>query len=177
MGLDIREIKKQITEPQNRGAINRAIYHQNRIRFHAERMISSRILQPVTEFLNYVSNLIPEDKFKVFKTLFRYPVKTNEVTGVCFDKLSRIFDGRNPAFNYQFMNDEQRDDWEYYRQDVLKEPEIWATKGWEFFKTEINSILIVDLPKEQSPGADYPEPYFYWLPIEHVISYLSLIHI
>ena len=108
------------------------------------------ITQPVTDFLAYVSNLIPADKFKVFKTLFRYPVKTNEVTGVCFDKLSRIFDGRNPAFNYQFMNSEQRDDWEYYRQHVLEEPEIWSTKGWEYFKTEINSVLIVDLPKEQT---------------------------
>ena len=171
MGLDIREIKKQITEPRNKAAISRAIYHQNRIRFHAEKALTPYITQPVTDFLAYVSNLIPADKFKVFKTLFRYPVKTNEVTGVCFDKLSRIFDGRNPAFNYQFMNSEQRDDWEYYRQHVLEEPEIWSTKGWEYFKTEINSVLIVDLPKEQSPGDNYPQPYFYWLPIEHVISY------
>lgn len=126
---------------------------------------------PTTDFLAWVQNLIPHDKFKIFKTLFRYPVCTNEVTDVCFKKLSRIFDGRNPAFNYQFQNTEQRDDWEYYRQNVLKEPEIWSTKGWEFFKTEINSVLIVDLPKEQSPGDSYPEPYFYWLPIEHVISY------
>ena len=126
---------------------------------------------PTTDFLAWVQNLIPHDKFKTFKTLFRYPVRTNEVTGICFDKLSRIFDGRNPAFNYQFQNTEQRDDWEYYRQDVLKEPEIWSTKGWEFFKTEINSVLIVDLPAEQNPADRYPTPYFYWLPIESVITF------
>ena len=126
---------------------------------------------PTTDFLAWVQNLIPHDKFKIFKTLFRYPVRTNEVTGICFDKLSRIFDGRNPAFNYQFQNTEQRDDWEYYRQDVLKEPEIWSTKGWEFFKTEINSVLIVDLPAEQNPADRYPTPYFYWLPIESVITF------
>lgn len=103
--------------------------------------------------------------------MFRYPVRTNEVTGICFDKLSRIFDGRNPAFNYQFMNSEQRDDWEYYRQDVLHEPDVWSKKGWEYFKTEINSVLIVDLPTEQDVTDNYPRPYFYWLPIEHVISY------
>ena len=126
---------------------------------------------PTTDFLAWVQNLIPHDKFKIFKTLFRYPVRTNEVTGICFDKLSRIFDGRNPAFNYQFQNTEQRDDWEYYRQDVLKEPEIWSTKGWEFFKTEINSVLIVDLPAEQNPADRYPTSYFYWLPIESVITF------
>ena len=122
------------------------------------------------DFLAMVSNILPHDKFKIFKTLFRYPIRTNEVTSICFDKLSRIFDGRNPAFNYQFLNSDQRDDWEYYRQDVLHEPEVWSKKGWEFFKTEINSILIVDLPAEQSTGK-YPEPYFYWLPIESVITY------
>lgn len=171
MGLDLNEIRKQITEPRKRNAISKAIYHQNRIRFHAEKALTPQISQPVTEFLNYVSNLIPADKFKIFKTLFRYPVKTNEVTGVCFDKLSRIFDGRNPAFNYQFMNSEQRDDWENYRQNKLKEPEIWSTRGWGYFKTEINSVLIVDLPYSQMYNDNYPEPYFYWLPIEHVITY------
>ena len=172
MGLSISEIKKRITEPRKRQTISRAVYHQNRIKFHAQTRITGYdINQPVTDFLAFVSNLIPHDKFKIFKTLFRYPVFTNGVTGICFDKLSRIFDGRNPAFNYQFMNSDQRDDWEYYRQDVLHEPEVWSNKGWELFQTEINSVLIVDLATEQSPGDKYPAPYFYWLPIAFVIDY------
>ena len=172
MGLSIDEIKKRVREPRKQATISRAVYHQNRINFHAQtRVTSFDICQPVTDFLAFVGNLLPHDKFKMFKTLFRYPVKTNEVTGICFDKLSRIFDGRNPAFNYQFMNSEQRDDWEYYRQDVLREPEIWSNKGWEFFQTEINSVLIVDMPTEQDPEDKYPAPYFYWLPIASVIDY------
>ena len=170
MGLDINEIRKQISEPKKRTAISRAVFHQNRIRFHAQTMMSPYISQPTADFLAFVGNLIPEDKFRIFKTLFRYPVKTNEVTSVCFDKLSRIFEGRNPAFNYQFTETELRDDWEWYRQEVLKEPEIWSGKGWEFFKTEINSVLIVDLSVEKGDDK-YPSPYFYWLPIESVITY------
>ena len=95
-----------------------------------------------------VRNRLPHDKFKIFENLFRYPLRTNEVTSICFDKLSRIFDGRNPAFNYQFLNSEQRDDWEYYRQDVLHEPEVWSKKGWEFFKTEIIARLSDQLGKK-----------------------------
>ena len=171
MGLGINDIKKQITEQKKGATINRAIVHQQRIKFHAETFVAPYISQPLTDFLNFVSNLIPDDKFRIFKTLFRYPVKTNGVTKICFDKLSRIFDGRNPAFNYQFMESEQRDDWEYYRQNVLKEPEIWSSKGWEYFKTEINSVLIVDLPTEQDAADKYPRPYFYWLPIEQVITF------
>lgn len=114
-------------------------------------------------------NILPHDKFVLFKALFRYPVKTNEITDICFDKLSRIFDGRNPAFNYQFVNSAQRDDWERYRIEKLNEPDVWSTKGWEFFKSEINSVLIVDVAREQT--TDLPEPYFYWLPIGDVITY------
>ena len=173
MPYDINQIRKAIKENRRAAELNRAKLHQLRIKFHTVKRVttfgSPYISIPLTQWLSMVENILPHDKFVLFKALFRYPVKTNEITDVCFDKLSRIFDGRNPAFNYQFANTEQRDDWENYRQTVLREPEIWQTKGWEFFKTEINSVLIVDLPKEQM--SDRPEPFFYWLPIDDVITY------
>lgn len=167
--LSIDDIRKNVKEQRKKSVINRAIYHQNRIRFHAQTALTPHVLQPTTDFLTYVQNLIPHDKFKVFKTLFRYPVKTNEITHICFDKLSRIFEGRNPVFNYQFANNELREDWEAYRLNILNEPKVWSVKGWEHFQTEINSVLVVDLPQEQK--TDTPEPYFYWLPIEDVIDF------
>lgn len=193
MALSVEEIRKRTLEQHKRTEIRLAVLHQNRIRFHAETVPSTPALaswslrarrgdwgnellagregvaQALTDFLAMVENLIPSDKFEVFKTLFRFPVRTNEVMAVCFDKLSRIFEGRNPAFSYQFASTEQRDDWEWYRQEVLNEPYVWQTKGWDYFKTQINSVLVVDLP-EQQQGAQ-PEPYFYWLPIAHVIDY------
>ena len=72
-------------------------------------------------------------------------------------------------FSYQFSATELADDWDVYRTEKLHEPQVWSTKGWEFFKTDINSVLICDLPEEQTE--DRPEPYFYWLPIGSVISY------
>ena len=173
MPYDVSKIKKEIDERRNGAALDRAKMHQGRIKFHTVKRVTTFnnpwISLPLTQWLSMVENILPHDKFVLFKALFRYPVKTNEITDVCFDKLSRIFDGRNPAFNYQFVNTEQRDDWEEYRQNKLHEPEIWSTKGWEFFKSEINSVLIVDVPREQK--TDRPEPYFYWLPIEDVITY------
>lgn len=153
--------------------MSRAKLHQMRIKFHTVKRVTSfnapYISLPLTQFLAMVENILPHDKFVLFKALFRYPIKTNEITDVCFDKLSRIFDGRNPAFNYQFVNTAQRDDWEQYRLTKLDEPNVWSTKGWEFFKSEINSVLIVDVPREQK--TELPEPYFYWLPIDDVITY------
>jgi hypothetical protein len=164
-------IKEELKAPKRKATINRAIQHQERIRFHAQVNVATFHSQPLTDFIQWVGTLIPKDKLKIFKSLFRFPVKTNQITGICFDKLSRVFDGRNPAFNYQFLNSEQRDDWEYYRQNVLKEPTVWQTKGWEYFKTEINSVLVIDMPTDPDPLDKYPQPYFYWLTIDNVISY------
>ena len=173
MGYDVAEIRKRITENKNADALTRAKLHQMRIKFHTVKRItafnSPYISIPLTQFLAMVENILPHDKFVLFKALFRYPIKTNEITAVCFDKLSRIFDGRNPAFNYQFVNAAQKDDWEQYRQTKLNEPAVWSTKGWEFFKSEINSVLIVDVAREQT--TELPEPYFHWLPINDVITY------
>lgn len=171
MALTYEEIQKAVREPKKRDLIRKAIQHQNRIKFHVQTTITPKVSQPLTDFLGWVEKIIPHDKFITFKSLFRYPLKTNTITDTCFNRLSRIFDGRNPSFNYQFESNEQRDDWEYYRQEVLKEPEVWQTKGFDWFMTEINSMLIVDLPAEQPATDKYPSPYFYFLPIEDVITY------
>lgn len=173
MPLELNRINKVITEGRNAQALTTAKLHQQRIKFHVEKRITTFnapcVCAQSTQFLNWVENLLPHDKFVLFKTLFRYPVKTNEVTGICFDKLSRIFDGRNPVSKFQFINTDYSADWENYRLNVLHEPTIWQTKGWEYFKTEINSILIVDVAEEQK--TQFPEPYFYWLTIDRVIAY------
>lgn len=147
--------------------------HQQRIKFHVEKRITSQnsscVITQATEHLNWVENLLTHDKFTLYKSIFRYPVITNEITGVCFDKQSRIFDGRNPVNESQFINTDFRDDWDWYRSNVLHEPQVWQTKGWEYFKTEINSVLIVDVPEIQM--TEFPEPYFYWLTIDRVLVY------
>ena len=169
MAISYDDIRKRLRENRRGATVSKAVRHQNRIRFHAQTELSASLAQPTADFLAFVSNLIPHDKFKLFKEMFRYPLKTNEVTGICFDKLSRVFDGRNPAFEYDFASPEDRDDWEYYRRSRLHEPEIWHTEGWERFKTDINSVLVVDLPEHQD--GERPEPYFYWLPIDCVLDW------
>jgi hypothetical protein len=191
MALSVEDIRKEVDKQTGSRAKQLAMLHQNRLRFHtqteasapmvlAARKVGGRqplalpsqgVWQAVDDFLAFVENLIPHDKFKIFQNLFRFPVATNDITAICYDKLSRIFEGRDPAFVYQFKTAEQREDWEAYRHDKLNEPDVWSTKGWEYFKTEINSVLIVDMPQQQGAGDRYPQPYFYWLPIGDVVAF------
>lgn len=172
MPLELNRINKAITERTNGKSLQAAKAHQDRIKFHTAKRVTAYapyVCAQATQFLSWAENLLPHDKFRMFKEMFRYPVKTNEVTGVCFDKLSRVFDGRNPVYKYQFVNEKYAADWREYQLNVLREPGVWQTKGWEYFKTEINSILVVDIAAEQT--TELPEPYFYWLTIDRVLAY------
>jgi len=123
----------------------------------------------VTEFLDWVSTLIPKDKFNIFASLFKFPTPIVKLTGKIYGELERVFDGRNASFNYQFSKTDLKDDFLWYRREVLHEPTVWRTLGWQKMKTAINSILIVDLPSVQT--TERPEPYFYFLDISSVIDY------
>lgn len=124
---------------------------------------------PFTEFADWVKKLIPKDKFKIFLSLFKFPTQNIELTEKIYQELERVFDGRNAAVTFQFLDPTLNDDWEWYRHDVLNEPNIWHSTGWMTLQTAINSVMIVDLPEQQT--GDRPEPYFYFLGIENVIDF------
>ena len=143
---------------------------QKRIRFHTETNISVYdINQPATLFLDWVSHLLPKDKYHTFLHLFKYPLSTPAVVEDVYRELERVFYSRNSSSSYQFTDSELEEDWANYRINSLHEPEIWKTQGWKEMQVSANSVLIVDLPTEQTSAR--PEPYFYWLEISDVIDY------
>lgn len=171
MVLSREKIAEEIKNPSKRRQIVDALAQQERIKFHADTSIDAVSTPSFAKFKTFVKSLLPEDKYLVTMNLLKFPIPTNEVTESVFVKLSKIFDGRNPALNYQFRSTQQRDDWEWYRQDVLNEPSVWSNKAWEYFKTEINCVVVVDMPNEREEDSPYPQPYFYFVPISSVISY------
>lgn len=170
MGLDLNQIKDRLQRPRKNRAIAQAIKLQNRLRFHTEPKLSVfDAQQPATEFLEWVSKLLPKDKYNIFLHLFKFPLTTNAVVEDVYRELERVFYSRNSSAFYQFKSSELEEDWAQYRREVLKEPLVWRTKGWRNMQVSSNSILVVDLPQKQSSFR--PEPYFYWLGIENVIDY------
>lgn len=169
--LSQEKIREEIKSPSRKLEIAAAIEQQERIKFHADTNVEAIKGKPYRRFEDFVASLLPKDKFLITMNLLKFPIPTNEITDSVFVRLSKIFDGRNPANNYQFHNTQERDDWEYYRQEILKEPSVWSNKAWEYFKTEINCVMVVDMPSEPNPEDKRPQPYFYFLPISSVLSY------
>lgn len=169
MALDREKIKREIEHPSKRDVIRKALVQQDWIKFHTDTNIDSVNSVPLQRFKAFVKSQLPEDKYNTTINLLKFPIPTNRVTESIFVKLSKIFDGRNPAFNYQFHKTQERDDWEWYRQDVLNEPKVWSQTAWKYFQSEINSVIVVDMPLESDDRR--PQPYFYFVPISEVLSY------
>lgn len=172
MALLVEQIKEQAKRPNKTSVIRKAMQHQARLRFHTESYIDPmEISMPFSRFCDWVKSLIPTDKYNIFLSLFKFPTQNVELTGEIYEELERVFDGRNSAVNFQFTDSTHADDWEWYRQTKLGEPGVWKSKGWNILKTAINSVMIIDLPSEQT--TERPEPYFYFLGIENVIDFES----
>lgn len=164
---NLREVVEKIS---HMSSVSKAKHHEDRLKFHIETEVdNNQIQRSLNEFLEWVKTLLPADKYQTFLHLFKYPLFTNEVTEKIFNQLERVFEAKNPFFTYNFVNPELKVDWEQYRTEKLQERRVWRTKGWNAYQVSINSILVVDLPKEQT--GDRPEPYFYWLDISRVLFY------
>ena len=170
MALDLNQIKEILQKPSKAQTIRKADLLQKRLRFHTETNITlSDSNMPTTIFLDWVSTLLPKDKYNTFVHLFKYPLSTPAVVEDVYRELERVFYSRNSSSTYQFTNSELEEDWADYRIKKLNEPEIWKTVGWKKMQVSPNSVLVVDLPTEQTSFR--PEPYFYWLEISDVIDY------
>ena len=170
MALDLNQIKQILQKPSKKQIIKKASLLQKRLRFHTETNIAvSDINQPTTLFLDWVSRLLPKDKYNIFLHLFKYPLPTPAVAEDVYRELERVFYSRNSSSSYQFTDSELAEDWQNFRRSNLNEPEIWKTTGWKRMQVSPNSILVIDLPTQQNTLR--PEPYFYWLEIEDAIDY------
>jgi len=172
MPLSIQEIQEILTKKPSadKGIIPKAALQENRLRFHSETLLDETGASTAfTKFTELVRTLLPQDKYQMFLSLFQFPVNTVTLTDQIYTALEKLFDGRNPVFRYDFASPEYAEDWQRYRSRVLKEPSVWKTRGFEMMKTAINSIVIADLPSEQV--GEYPEPYFYFLPITDVVDF------
>lgn len=167
MALTESEVREILKSPKARGWINEAATHEGRLRLHSETSFSQQG-RAITEFFDWVKKLIPLDKYNIFLQLFRFPVDTVALTDEIYSALEKIFDGRDPVYRYDFVDAELEQDWEMYRRKVLREPDFWKTEGFEVMKTAINSLLLVDLPAQQT--TEQPEPYMYFLGIDDVVE-------
>lgn len=166
--MEIQEIKQSIKERQksNQNTLSIAQRHQEKLKFHSvtrtEREFSNIA---ANDFLRFVKSLLPEDKFAIFQTLFREPISTTLLVEEAFSELEKVFDGVNSVRKYEFTKPEYEATFtEYLKSSGLDE--YFSTTGFEVMKSAINTMLVVDLPLEQT--TEYPEPYICRVDVKNI---------
>ena len=111
-------------------------------------------------FLNFVSQILPSDKFALFKNLFRFPLPTNDLCKVVFDKLQKVFDAKDKKESFLFRDEVSKFDFEAYKTKLTS----LTNTVWQTLKYNHNSIMIVDMPQDSN------DAYYYILPICNVCA-------
>ncbi len=119
----------------------------------------------ITFFNTVASRLNNPDSFNNFKNNLTFPLKINEFIESIYTKISNIWQGQNPYYDYQFRNDKIEDFAEFVNLDFFK------TELWGEFKTHHNSIILTDLPEIQI--GEKPEPFNSLIKINNVIDIIS----
>lgn len=165
-----QQIRESLKAPSKTNTINKALRHENHIRFHVENYIDKQDMSSeITRFLDWVETMLPQDKFFIFKNLFRLPSPIVQETKKIFNELERVFDSKNSSVSYQFTDPKYNTEWLAFKNTEMNQPNVWKKTGWDRMRTSINSLMVVDL--ERDPIGDVTKPYFYFLDINECIDY------
>jgi hypothetical protein len=168
MSLDEKRIKEIMKAPPQKEVLLEAENHENRLSLHSETEITKRSRnEAFKDFLAYAKALLPLDKYQRFESLIKTPYATLDLTGEIFTEQARIFDGQNAFFNYDFTTSDLQADFSEYLKE-LDDMNFFKTRGFEQLKTGINSVLVVDLPREVS--SDRLEPFYYFVDVRDIID-------
>lgn len=169
MALSLEEAAKRIKEPINTALIDKAVKHEERIRFHSQTVISRDDASSyLSEFLLKIKSVLPKDKYERFEQVLDFPIPTNEVIDIIFSELSKIFSAQNRNISYQFSRIEYREDFQNYL-EWMEFDQFWKKDCFEALRNEVNCIQVVDLPAEQT--SRLPEPYVFNLPVSQIIDF------
>lgn len=167
--MTIEEAIFFLEQNKNRIFIERAIKHQNLIRFLTQFAIDNGDLTRqqtyFQEFLNDIKiRYNNDDAYVNFVNNITYPLQTNEFIEGIFSELKRVFQANDKYIDFKFKNTEISQD----AKDFIK-IKWFEEEGFDLYTHSPNTILITDLPETQDLS-DNPKPYFYPLFIENVLE-------
>ncbi len=166
--LSANQILQLLRAPEHGDQIAKARRLEERVKLHAEAVMDADEMHArFSAFKSWVAGILPPDKMEGFSQLWQAPCETNELTESIFGELSRVFTAENPYTRHNFKDSETAQDFINYLNSHNDE-RFWKVDYWNELKTDMNSIVVVDLPPVQT--TQKPEPYYYILDIDHVID-------
>lgn len=172
--LSEKQAKERIKNPKAVKALEEAIFHENRVRFHGEVYLSESDCKSKNPYQSvYIQQVegilsLPE-KVALFQKLIRYPFVTQTIAERAQSYHTKVFKSKDAFVDYGFENAEVNDDFEQYLASI-KEPELWNESGKAFQCRygRVSTLWIADLPTAGVVGR--AKPYFYTVALSSVVD-------
>jgi len=165
MSLTVTEINQILKSPKAKEKKVEIKNHEEKIRFHT---CTEPSTSSVNEFLRWVKPLIDRSKFSVFNHLLREPFPSVSLVDEINETLKKVFEGIDPSFTYEFINEDYEKDGKDYIKGVC-DFNFFRNESWSVMKEAINSVMIVDMPQEQN--TPLPMPYFYFMRADYLFDF------
>jgi len=164
--MDLNQAIDIIKKPKNTSLIQQARNNESFINFLFSKTIDKERLPNYRDtFYSTVRNRINDSEaYNTFINNLTLPLASSEFTDSIYAELKRIFSGNNKYIEFGF---EEEIDKENANSMGFIDIEWFKTIGYEWFKTNPNSVVIIDLPTELNKTG-YPEPYYYVLTIDKI---------
>lgn len=166
--LSIQELPTKLKTPSLTKELKEIKRHDDQCSFHVEPTSSIGTIPYKDTYLDWVKKILDSSKHDVFKHLLTAPIETVDFTEGLTNELKKAFNAQDKNISFQTINKEVTADYEAYLKGI-KDAQFWMTEGFSAMKSNINAVLIVDLPAlpvvdgEIQQTTRYPSPYYYLL--------------
>lgn len=171
MPVTKQELKKILEEPKSKKEIAEAKRREELIRFHSQTSFSAfDCPYALSDFLDrFLREVVTNyDQYNLYRLMLQFPVDTNPLMSEIYGVLWKIFEGKDPVYNAEFLTPTAEEDWHKYR-EAWELDKFWQHLSWKEFMCYSESFIVVDLPSEQQ--TTLPNPYPYFLRICNVVDY------
>lgn len=168
MRLSETQIKNLLRSPKHNRELEASKLHHQRLAFHSDIVLrKEHASKYYATFTAWIGELLPSDKKDRIESLLTFPLCTNELMKDVFMGLERVWRAKNYTECYTFISTEYESEFMAYLKKIRSD-HMWKVEAWSSLKTCIDTVVIIDLPEEQTEAR--PQPYFYFIAPEEIID-------
>lgn len=173
--LTPQDIIARIKSPGIGPELNEAMKHDKRVCFHTEPTLTDAKLKYLKEYLEWVNTILDDKKHDVFKHLLTLPIETVDFTEGVLNELRKALCAQDKHVSYSLTSNELIEDYSKYLKAIGDEM-FWDSEAFTAMKSNINAVMVVDLPKlevlegEPQQQTKYANPYYYLIGPEKIVD-------
>jgi hypothetical protein len=172
MRLTQDEVRQVLRAPVSGAQLQSCRRHEERLRLHSEPQLDRASLfaaPAMTQLLALPAAVLPKDKYETFKQFIPAPLPTADLVETAFAGWARVFEAQDGLVHCELSTPELETEFEAYRASI-NEPEFWPGAAFSAACHAYHSVLVVDMPRQQTGRR--PAPYLYLIELENIVDLL-----